>query len=177
MKIEQFIAQSEGIWTSMRSSHSLAFKQFEQIVSTIKVSLLKTSDQRVKDILSQNNSYNLKPISPFFMEWHIESDWSTENKEDKDFGSCVIVPLPITKRKGLLVRSIGYAEKAQVVSHYKIQKNDTFIMTSRYENSRTEERIWFVSQYVRCRSTTLQTYNGKGILQTTFASEIKKIKI
>ena len=30
MTIEQFIAQSEGSWKSMRSGHSLAFQQFEE---------------------------------------------------------------------------------------------------------------------------------------------------
>ena len=37
MTIEQFIAQSEGSWRSMRSGHSLAFQQFEEVLSEITI--------------------------------------------------------------------------------------------------------------------------------------------
>ena len=44
MNIEQFVAQSEGEWRSMRSGHSLAFQYFEDVLSEIKICLLYTSD-------------------------------------------------------------------------------------------------------------------------------------
>ena len=37
MQIEEFFIKSIGEWNSMRSSHSLAFQEFEEIRSTIKI--------------------------------------------------------------------------------------------------------------------------------------------
>ena len=51
MRIKQFVKASEGEWKSMRSSHSLAFKQFEEVLSKIKIILLKDNDQRINNLL------------------------------------------------------------------------------------------------------------------------------
>ena len=37
MDIEQFVAHSLGEWRSMRSGHSLAFQQFEDVLSEISI--------------------------------------------------------------------------------------------------------------------------------------------
>ena len=64
MEIENFVEQSTGEWKSMRSSHSLAFKQFEQILSNIKIEELtkdnlevKASDEiaETKELIEENN--------------------------------------------------------------------------------------------------------------------------
>ena len=40
-----------------------------------------------------------------------------------------------------------------------------------------EERIWFVSEHVRCRSSVLCTSEGSGVLQTSFASEVRRLTL
>jgi len=52
MSIEQFVARSEGQWRSMRSAHALAFKQFEDVISTIKIVRLASNNQDVVDYLA-----------------------------------------------------------------------------------------------------------------------------
>ena len=47
MNIEQFVAQSEGTWRSMRSGHSLAFQQFEEVLSEVQISRIESSDQEI----------------------------------------------------------------------------------------------------------------------------------
>ncbi len=177
MRIEQFIAQNLGEWASMRSSHSLAFKQFEQVVSTLKIKLLKNNDSRVLELVKSHSPQDLNQVSPFSMEWRTESDWNTGDNSEGSFGSCILVPIPISNTEGLLLRSIGYAEKIKVVSNYEILQDGTFKLSSEYEHSISEERIWFLSENVRCRSTVLRTSQGKGILQTSFASEIRKMNL
>ena len=41
MQIEQFFLKSVGEWNSMRSGHSLAFQEFEEIRSKIKITPAK----------------------------------------------------------------------------------------------------------------------------------------
>lgn len=76
-----------------------------------------------------------------------------------------------------MLRSVGYAESEQAVSSYKFLEDDTFVMFTKYGQSMAEERIWFVSDNVRCRSSVLRTSEGSGVLQTSFASEIRRINI
>ena len=49
MNIEQFVAQSEGTWRSMRSSHSLAFQQFEEVLSEIRIQKVNSEDPEVSN--------------------------------------------------------------------------------------------------------------------------------
>ncbi len=177
MKIEQFIALSEGEWTSMRSSHSLAFKQFEQVVSKLRIKALLGEDTRVIELLKSENIKDIKPVRPCLMEWQAESDWGSLNNDDKSSGSCILIPLPQSNTNGMIIRSVGYTEKIRVLSLYTILEDGTVKFVSHYDQSICEERIWFASDNLRCRSSVLRTSKGKGILQTTYASEIRKIQI
>ncbi|NCY13111.1 MAG: phycobiliprotein lyase, partial [Synechococcaceae bacterium WB8_1A_041] len=48
---------------------------------------------------------------------------------------------------------------------------------TKYGQSIAEERIWFVSDNIRCRSSVLKTASGAGVLQTSFSSEVRRINI
>ena len=62
MDIEQFVAQTEGEWRSMRSAHSLAFQQFEDVLSEISVEKISetNSDLWSFQLLRGNSSSSLK---------------------------------------------------------------------------------------------------------------------
>ena len=53
MNIEQFVAQTEGEWRSMRSAHSLAFQQFEDVLSEISIQKLSQTNTDLQTILKQ----------------------------------------------------------------------------------------------------------------------------
>ena len=180
MTIEQFIAQSEGNWRSMRSGHSLAFQQFEEVLSEITIELIDVNDQEVNNLYQvhkQDDGNRYTFIQPFKMTWSAESDWEPDDPSEVSSGTCIIIPLKEDDEKGLLIRSLGYAESQMAQSSYKFLSDGTFILKTHYEQSIAEERIWFVSENVRCRSSILKTSEGSGILQTSFASEVKKISL
>ena len=54
MNIKEFFLRSVGEWNSMRSGHSLAFQEFEEIRSKIKISPSKPNDARVIKFLKGN---------------------------------------------------------------------------------------------------------------------------
>ncbi len=173
MKIENFVAQSEGEWKSMRSGHSLAFRQFEQVISKITVKLLKRNDPIVLELLRSINQEKIDYIAPFHIKWEIEDFWETEDKPELKPGSCVLIPMPNTSNSGVLFRSRGYTEPIQSLSSYYFLSDGTFILETKYDQTITEERIWFLSKLVRCRSSVVYTSKKTGIIQTSFASEVK----
>ena len=178
MTIEQFVAQSSGKWRSMRSGHSLAFQQFEEVLSEVTIKEISKDDSAVKQLLvsSLANKHNLDTISsPFKMEWCAESDWEPDDPSEVSSGSCIIVPLVKDTSSGTLIRSVGYAEAEAAISEYNFSNDGTFTLTTNYEQSIAEEKIWFVSENVRCRSSVLRTSAGSGVLQTSFASEVRRI--
>ena len=178
MTIEQFVAQSSGKWRSMRSGHSLAFQQFEEVLSEVSIEEISKDDSAVIQLLESSaaNIQDLDKISsPFKMEWCAESDWEPDDPSEVSSGSCIIVPLAKDKSSGTLIRSVGYAESEAAISEYHFLDDGTFTLTTQYEQSIAEERIWFVSENVRCRSSVLRTSAGSGVLQTSFASEVRRI--
>ena len=180
MTIEQFVAQSSGKWRSMRSGHSLAFQQFEEVLSEVTIEEISKDDSDVKQLLESSlaNKHNLETISsPFKMEWCAESDWEPEDPSEVSSGSCIIIPLVKDISSGTLIRSVGYAEAEAAISEYNFSNDGTFTLTTNYEQSIAEEKIWFVSENVRCRSSVLKTSAGSGVLQTSFASEVRRINV
>jgi len=111
------------------------------------------------------------------MEWSAESDWEPDDPSEVSTGSCLIIPIPKDGRTGRLLRSVGYAESIAAESEYRFLDDGTFILKTHYDQSIAEERIWFVSDHVRCRSSVLKTSEGSGILQSSFASEVRKISV
>ena len=176
MNIEEFFLKSVGEWNSMRSGHSLAFQEFEEIRSKIKIVRSKRNDSRVikflKDNLITTNAVN----KAFLINWEAKSEWGEENQKENSSGESILVPIEISKTEGKIIRSVGYTEAVQVVSLYKILDDGTLIIYSDYSHTCTEERIWFVSNNLRSRSSVTRAIDSSAILQTSYASEIRSIK-
>ena len=176
MDIEQFVAQSIGEWRSMRSGHSLAFQQFEDVLSEISIKAFNDDQNKISELIKASSQPSDSQYqSPFCMEWNAESDWEPDDPSEVSSGSCLIVPIPSDETSGKLLRSVGYAEAVAAESDYRFLDDGTFILKTHYDQSIAEERIWFISEHVRCRSSVLKTSAGSGILQSSFASEVRKI--
>ena len=176
MNIKEVFLKSVGEWNSMRSGHSLAFQEFEEIRSKIKISPSKPNAARVikflKDNLITTNSVN----KAFLISWEAKSEWGEENQNENSSGISILFPIEISKTEGKIIRSVGYTEAVKVVSFYKILDDGTLIIYSDYSHISTEERIWFVSNNLRSRSSVTRAIDSLAILQTSYASEIRYIK-
>ena len=76
---------------------------------------------------------------------------------------------------GIILRSKGYAEADQAISEYEILSDGILLLLTNYKQTMVEERIWFVHQNVRCRSSVIKSKSQNAVLQTSFASEIRRI--
>ena len=55
MDIEQFVAQSIGEWRSMRSGHSLAFQQFEDVLSEISIKAFNDDPNKISELIKASS--------------------------------------------------------------------------------------------------------------------------
>ena len=172
MEIEEFVSTSIGKWTSMRSGHSLAFKQFEEVISEITIDSVEVSNKELSELVTISGYLPKEIQSPFSVHWEAHSNWN----DDKSKGFSLILPIPETTKEGKMIRSLGYTENISVISNYKFSNDGTLTLTSKYSNTIAEEKIWFTSQNLRCRSSVLRSSNSKAILQTSYASEIRNLK-
>jgi phycoerythrin-associated linker protein len=105
------------------------------------------------------------------MAWQGQSDW---DESEVLQGSCVLVPIPDeTPRQGRLLRDQGYAESIQAVGRYRFTDDDTFVLVTAYDRAAAEEKIWFATPNLRCRVALTNTNDGTGVVQASFASEIR----
>ena len=176
MSIEQFFLKSVGEWNSMRSGHSLAFQEFEEIRSRIKIVPTKKNDSRVIKLLKDNLVTTNQENKGFIIHWDAKSEWSDDNQKEKLSGESILIPIQVTRTEGKIIRSVGYTEAIQVISLYKLLDDGTLIINSNYNHICTEERIWFLSNNLRSRSSVTRSINSLSILQTSYASEIRIIK-
>ena len=173
MQIEQFFLKSVGEWNSMRSGHSLAFQEFEDIRSKIKIIPAQTNDPRVIKLVKDNFITTNAKNKAFLINWEAKSEWGDENQKENLSGESILVPLEMSKKEGKIIRSVGYTESIQVISLYKFLEDGTLIINSTYNQIFTEERIWFVSNNLRSRSSVTRALDSLAILQTSYASEIR----
>ena len=176
MNIEEFLLKSVGEWTSMRSGHSLAFQEFEEIRSKIKIVPSKSNDSIVIKLLIDNLITTNAKNKAFLINWESKSEWGEENQKENSSGESILIPIEISNTEGKIIRSVGYTEAVQLVSLYKILDDGTLIIYSEYSHIYTEERIWFVSNNLRSRSSVTKAIDSSAILQTSYASEIRSIK-
>ena len=176
MNIEEFFLKSVGEWNSMRSGHSLAFQEFEEIRSKVKIVPVNSNDSRVRELLKDNQANASQRNQAFLISWEAKSEWGEENQKKRMSGESILIPVEVSSTEGRIIRSVGYTEAIQLISLYKFLDDGTLIITSDYNHICTEERIWFISHNLRSRSSVTRAINSSAILQTSYASEIRFIK-
>ena len=176
MQIEQFFLKSIGEWNSMRSGHTLAFQEFEEIRSKIKISHANVNDLPVQKLLKDNSLTSNDIKKAFLINWEAKSEWDDETQKKNSNGQSILIPLESSQTEGKIIRSTGYTEAISLISLYKLLEDETLIIYSNYNQIYTEERIWFVSDNLRSRSSVSRAINSSAIIQTSYASEIRCFK-
>tara|TARA_B100000700_G_C14633859_1_gene664125 strand:- start:158 stop:685 length:528 start_codon:yes stop_codon:yes gene_type:complete len=170
--IKGFIESSIGNWNSMRSSHSLAFQHFEQVLSKVRIEKLSKDCDEVIDLVESFSCKSIQIKDPFKVSWESESDWD-ENEKSADYS--IFVPIEKSEENGIILRSTGYSESIRVISRYQFLADGTFKLNSNYSETNSEERILFISDNVRYRTSVIKGNSNNSIIQTSFATEIRKI--
>ena len=171
--INQFIDKSIGEWKSIRSSHTLAFQEFENSISKIYIKYINSKNKKVVEIFKRFNfSLNLESIA-ISIKWQAISDWEEDNISEGD--ETILIFLPKDESSGIVLRNKGYTEPVISSSNYFVDEENNLHIKTIYKSTVSEERICFLSTHIRSRFSTIRNQETKSVIQTSHTSEIRNL--
>ena len=171
--INQFIEKSLGEWKSIRSTHTLAFQEFENSISKIYIKNINSKNKKVVEIF-KNYKLSLKLESiAISIKWQAISDWENNIAEEGD--KTILIFLPKDENSGIVLRNKGYSESLISSSNYFVDKQNNLHIKTIYKSTVSEERISFLSTHVRSRFSTIRNLENNSVIQTSHTSEIRNL--
>ncbi len=171
--INQFIDKSIGEWKSIRSTHTLAFQEFENSTSRIYINHINKKNKKVVEIFKNYKfSLNLESIA-ISINWQAISDWDNDDISEGD--ETILIFLPKDENSGIVLRNKGYTETFISSSNYFVDEQNNLHITTIYKSTVSEERISFLSTHVRSRFSTIRNLENNSVIQTSHTSEIRNL--
>ena len=171
--INQFIRKSIGEWKSIRSTHTLAFQEFENSTSKIYIKNINSKNKKVIEIFKNYKlSLNLDSIA-ISIKWQAFSDWEEDNMSEGD--ENILIFLPKDDNSGIVLRNKGYTESFISSSNYYVAEQNNLYIKTFYQSTISEERISFLSTHIRSRFSTIRNLENKSVIQTSHTSEIRNL--
>ena len=170
--IKEFIDKSVGEWKSLRSTHTIAFQEFENTTSNIFISNLSLDSNEAKNLLKKF-SFSLNPKFAIKIIWEAKTDWDIEEKPIPSETTLIFSPKDINS--GIILRDRGYAERIQTYSNYFIDQEENLNIKTEYNSTISEEKIWFISNHLRARYSLIKNKDFGSVIQTSHSTEIRKI--
>ena len=171
--INQFIDKSIGEWKSIRSTHTLAFQEFENSTSKIYIKHIDSKNKKVIEIF-KNYKLSLNPESiAISIKWQSISDWGENDMTERD--ETILIFLPKDENSGIVLRNKGYTESFISSSNYIVDEQNNLHIKTIYKSTVSEERISFLSTHIRSRFSTIRNIENNSVIQTSHTSEIRKL--
>ena len=171
--INKFIYKSIGEWKSIRSTHTLAFQEFENTTSKIYIKHINSKNQKVIEIFKNYKlSLNLENIA-ISIKWQSISDWEDDDMSEED--ETILIFLPKDENSGIILRNKGYTESFISSSNYFVDKQNNLHIKTFYKSTVSEERISFLSTHIRSRFSTIRNLENNSVIQTSHTSEIRNL--
>ena len=171
--INQFIDKSIGEWKSIRSTHTLAFQEFENSTSKIYIKNINKKNKKVVEIFKNYKfSLSLESIA-ISINWQAISDWDNDDISEVD--ETILIFLPKDENSGIVLRNKGYTESFISSSNYFVDEKNNLHIKTIYNSTVSEERISFLSTHVRSRFSTIRNLENNSVIQTSHTSEIRNL--
>ena len=171
--INQFIENSIGEWKSIRSTHTLAFQEFENSISKIYIKHINSKNKKVLEIF-KNCKLSVTPdFIAISIKWQATSDWEEDNTSEGD--ETILIFLPKDENSGIVLRNKGYTESIISSSNYFVDELNNLHIKTIYKSTVSEERICFLSNHIRSRFSTIRNKENDSVIQTSHTSEITNI--
>ena len=131
--INQFIDKSIGEWKSIRSSHTLAFQEFENSTSKIYIKNINKKNKKVVEIFKNYKfSLNLESIA-ISINWQAISDWEDDYMSEGD--ETILIFLPKDENSGIVLRNKGYTESFISSSNYFVDEQNNLHIKTIYKST------------------------------------------
>ena len=173
LTINNFIDKSIGEWKSIRSTHTLAFQEFENSTSKIYIKHINPKNKKVIEIFKNYNlSLKLEGIA-ISIKWQAISDWEDDNLSKGD--ETTLIFLPKDENSGIVIRNKGYTESFISSSNYCVDEQNNLHIKTFYKSTVSEEKICFLSTHIRTRFSTIRNLENNSVIQTSHTSEIRNL--
>ncbi len=171
--INQFIDKSIGEWKSLRSTHTLAFQEFENSTSKISIKHINSKNKKVIEIFKNYKlSLHLENIA-ISIKWQTISDWEDDAISKGD--ETILIFLPKDENSGIVLRNKGYTESFISSSNYFVDGKNNLHIKTFYKSTVSVERISFLSTHIRSRFSTIRNLENNSVIQTSHTSEIRNL--
>ena len=171
--INQFIDKSIGEWKSIRSTHTLAFQEFENSTSKIHIKHINSKNKKVVEIFKNYKlTLNIENIA-ISIKWQAISDWEDDDISEGD--ETILIFLHKDENSGIVLRNKGYTESVISSSNYFVDEKNNLHIKTVYKSTVSEERISFLSTHIRSRFSTIRNQETKSVIQTSHTSEIRNL--
>lgn len=167
MTITEFFQQSEGKWSSQRTTHDLATKQSIGGKSDLWIDLLSTNEPTVVSLCQQAGADLATVQTAFRVRW--EGQFGT--KAEKGSTLMVAIAAPGSTTEGTLLSQPSKPGAALIQTHYSLGEDEALTLVTEQDSVHAEERIWYASPSLRFRTSTIK--QADGFSMASFCSEIR----
>ena len=151
-----FFRLSCGRWRSQRSVHHLLHRRAEAGGSLIVVEELDPQDSRLKAIAELHGQDPAGLVGGCWVRWSASMAWDKAGEDHTGESVFGLIPTDERGREGVLLRDLGYAEKAPASSRFHMDERDGLLLSTEYETMHVWERFAFAGPNVRLRSSTVE---------------------
>ena len=151
-----FFQLSCGRWRSQRSVHHLLHRRAEAGGSLIVVEELERTDKRLAEIATLHGQDPAGLVGGCWVRWSASMAWDKAGEDHTGESVIGLIPTDERGRSGLLLRDLGYAEKAPASSLFSMDERDGLLLSTEYETMNVWERFAFAGPNVRVRSSTVE---------------------
>ena len=151
-----FFQLSCGRWRSQRSVHHLLHRRAEAGGSLIVVEELERSDKRLAEIAALHGQDPARLVGGCWVRWSASMAWDKAGEDHTGESVIGLIPTDERGRAGILLRDLGYAEKAPASSLFSMDERDGLLLSTEYETMSVWERFAFAGPNVRVRSSTVE---------------------
>jgi hypothetical protein len=168
MNIQEFLQLSSGLWLSQRTRHRFTEEQTDIDKADLWVDPLAGDDPKVIALCDQLQTPVNQAVGGLEVTWK-----ATLGNGKTQLGSSVLVAIasetdPITGQWLSQTKS-----QPLRVGQYCLDHDEVMILRYDQDSTTIEERIWFPSENLRLRSTTLSTAGEPS--SANFCSEIRRM--
>lgn len=151
-----FFQLSCGRWRSQRSVHHLLHRRAEAGGSLIVVDELAASDSRLVELAQLHGQDPAGLVGGCWVRWSASMAWDKAGEDHTGESVIGLIPTDDRGREGILLRDLGYAEKAPASSRFCMDEHDGLLLSTEYETMSVWERFAFQGPNVRVRSSTVE---------------------
>jgi phycoerythrin-associated linker protein len=173
MDIKEFLKLTAGNWFSQRTNYNLSEGKADNSKAEVGIEDLDLNTAEVVDLCAKQNINSNTETIALKISWDNSPDWG----KPKQKGSTIMLLIPNAEaiKTGKFIRnSVGLGGET-AIGRYIFGEDLALTLIVEKDDFYVEERQWFAGENLRLR--TGLTKNNKGITQTTFYSDIRRLNV